>query len=287
MKKVFLIIIVCISLFIFGGASIWEGVAELSNALPETGRYIATNSFPINTVVDVTNLGTGQIGRLIVVSGIESPGFLALLSRDAADVLGVQDGSLARIRMVQDPDPLAYSRFIIENGFISLPGITEELILVPADDRPAVGAPEPDPSYFVAAVDLEPVSQVPDESYFIAGITPEPENLPAVIEPAMVIPPVTVEPFRSASRFSVPVIHDLERGMFYIQIAAFAQAENVEYAIATVDNSLPVAVMSAGTITDPLYRVLIGPLNLGESGAVLQRYRRMYRDAFVRQGARD
>ncbi|MDR2782538.1 MAG: septal ring lytic transglycosylase RlpA family protein, partial [Treponema sp.] len=43
------------------GASIWEGVAAVApdGALPDTGYYAATNSFPRNTTVIVTNLENG------------------------------------------------------------------------------------------------------------------------------------------------------------------------------------------------------------------------------------
>jgi hypothetical protein len=35
-----------------------------------------------------------------------------------------------------------------------------------------------------------------------------------------------------------------------------------------------------------VYRVLVGPVNLGESGALLQRFKRSgYKDAFIKQGS--
>jgi hypothetical protein len=43
--------------------------------------------------------------------------------------------------------------------------------------------------------------------------------------------------------------------------------------------------MNSGTMEKPVYRILIGPVNLGESGALLQRFKLRYNDAFVRQGS--
>lgn len=86
------------------------------------------------------------------------------------------------------------------------------------------------------------------------------------------------------SVFSVPLISSLEKGKYYLQIAAFSKEETVESELAKIDNRLPRAVMNAGTAEKPVYRILIGPVNLGESGALLQRFKLDFKDAFIRQG---
>jgi hypothetical protein len=102
------------------GASVWEGSAAVSLAgeLPEGAYYAATNSFPRNTVVDVTNLENGRTIRVIVAAGLDSPGLLAMLSRNAATAIGVPLQGIGRIRMTAPSDPVAFSRFT-EEGELS------------------------------------------------------------------------------------------------------------------------------------------------------------------------
>ena len=115
LKSTGLILCTVISLFAMVGSSIWEGaagVAVTGGDLPVTGRYIATNSFPLNTVVYVTNLENGQTTRAVTSSALEAaPGLLAILSRDAAEAIGLPNNTLGRIRMFQPPDNVAFSRF--------------------------------------------------------------------------------------------------------------------------------------------------------------------------------
>jgi len=114
MKKAGLIACTVVSLFALVGSSIWEGAAGIApgGILPGSGLYIATNSFPINTVVDVTNLATGQTTRVVTSAPLETtPGLLAVLSIDAAEAIGLPGRSLGRVRMSQPPEPVAFSRF--------------------------------------------------------------------------------------------------------------------------------------------------------------------------------
>jgi hypothetical protein len=101
------------ALFLFSSASIWEGSAAMASAgyLPGRGLYAATNSFPRNTVIEITNLENNKSIRVIVAEGLDSSGLLALVSQDAAEILGMNRDSISRIRMTQPSDPIAYKRF--------------------------------------------------------------------------------------------------------------------------------------------------------------------------------
>jgi len=112
--KIKILFIIAIVLFSFLSASPWEGAAAIApeGELPRKGRYIATNSFPVNTVVDIVNIETNKSTRVIVASGLESPGLLAIISREAGELIGMRSGSIGRIRMIQPSDPIAYLRFI-------------------------------------------------------------------------------------------------------------------------------------------------------------------------------
>jgi hypothetical protein len=140
-----ILIYICVSFFIFPGASPWEGSGVVAPAgeLPETGFFIATNSYPRNTIVDITNLDTDKSTRVIVVSPLDSPGILAIVSREAAELIDMKAGVINRIRIVQPPEPIAYLRFK-ESITSGIPGydsgnvITEETYLDDPYEPPVV-----------------------------------------------------------------------------------------------------------------------------------------------------
>jgi cell division septation protein DedD len=479
MKKNGIMALALSAVLLLTGASVWEGAAAVASngELPEGGYYAASNSFPRNTVVDVINLETGKSIRLIIASGLDSPGLLAILSREAAGAIGLQNRSIGRVRMTQPADPVAFSRFTEgrsssgdpdfdpraavethalreellpaaetaaettgegileaspgtvpeiaegpepigdmagESGEGSLPAYPEwpfedtlvedprtpepvypvpneylpdeRIVDIPEAYEPPVVAsrddsiiPEPAPVWIdsgeaVEAPDLadlpDPAKQEPDES--VSGLT-EPEDLlpetsfpgetlaesreepllmpwenydltlvpaeerppevpaaglppeaeippiptgpvaePPVREPYMDIdsfigpiegqgvseavpPPIEPAALESAALesakypgtvFSVPVIDRLERGKYYLQLAAFSRAESVEQELSKIDKVYPLAIQADGSPDRPLYRVLVGPVNLGESGALLQRFKGTgWGDAFIRNGS--
>jgi len=112
-KRLIIAFIVVASVLLFLGASPWEGSAAIApnGELPATGYYIATNAYPRNTVVDITNLETGKSTRVIVSNTLSNPGLLAVVSRQAGELIGMRTGSVSRLRMIQPTDPMAYMRF--------------------------------------------------------------------------------------------------------------------------------------------------------------------------------
>jgi cell division septation protein DedD len=74
----------------------------------------------------------------------------------------------------------------------------------------------------------------------------------------------------------------MEKGKYYLQLAALSRTEQVESELSKIGRSYPLAVQNVGSI----YRILVGPINPGESGPLLQRFKGIgYKDAFVRQGS--
>ncbi|MDR1144013.1 MAG: SPOR domain-containing protein [Spirochaetaceae bacterium] len=436
MKKI-LFVLTLLAVFLLPGASIWEGAAAVSTDFPEKGLYVATNSFPRNTIVDLTNLETGKTVRVIVSAGLDAPGLLALVSREVAEEVGLQNRTIGRIRMTQPSDPIAFSRFtedylnsgdpdhdpsaavngaypdiLSDPALSALPGegpagaseaaapavpatpaapavstvpaapaapavpvvppVTptappppgdssvpedtagganpggpsreserdpEEAWLTgpvsPAGTEPELPADIPETSDAVAlaaAAAPEPViEEVPEEAVapsvpqvpppLISGpvIVPVPVPIPVPAQPAPALQPepaVQPEPPSGTSGgsgpapgynytlipaedrppegsgpgnvpqiFSVPAVADLEQGKYYLQIGAYSKTEIVEQELAKVDGSYPLAVQCAGGAGRTVYRILIGPVNQGESGALLRNFRgRGYRDAFIRRG---
>ncbi|GHU92304.1 hypothetical protein FACS189479_00810 [Spirochaetia bacterium] len=551
MKKIRYFILVPAVLMMFTGATVWEGAAASAprGDLPEEGYYAATNSFPRNTAVDITNLETGKSVRAIVSAGLENPGLLATLSREAAASIGLQNQSIGRIRMLQPSDPIAFSRFSegfstsgdpdydpramaaaetsnsnntrtqapiaaspirsaqqpapssassaapaidkpesvkpdpakpestdypyrgytivdvpnaypgpalsdgekgsekiedeakwdnywdtppersnplisrdsdytpestlysiwaqggsvgvidgpdpVDNVADSDPGVRSSplkfisetagiensaysspsesvsispvaslgagpsarssppaasfgagappagpendpnasLALLPAEQRPPAGNPDYliPPDAFIAPIERPappvqqvqfpetasvPVQQPPvliDEALFIAPIERKPaqvqpvearpvetqpvearpvETQPVEAQPVEAQPvetqPVEAQPVETqpakASPFSVPVISELERGKYYLQLGAFSQSAKVEEVLTKIDKIYPLVVQTDGAREKPTYRILVGPVNQGEGAALLQRFKRGgFGDAFVKR----
>jgi len=134
--KMRITLLIIAAFILLPGSSPWEGAGAVAPAgeLPASGFFVATNSFPRNTVVDITNIETGKSTRAIVANTLNSPGLLAIVSREAADLIDMRPGSTSRIRMIQPADPIAYLRFTESlsqgaPGFDSGSIINEEALL--------------------------------------------------------------------------------------------------------------------------------------------------------------
>jgi hypothetical protein len=112
MKNYFLIVVIA-SIFLLTSSSPWEGAAAVApdGEIPAIGRFVATNSFPPHTVVDIRNMETNRSVHAIVVRGVDSPGLLAVVSREVAQIIGMRAGSISRVRVTQTSDPIAHLRF--------------------------------------------------------------------------------------------------------------------------------------------------------------------------------
>ncbi len=165
----------------------------------------------------------------------------------------------------------------------------EEVTLELPGDLPQ----EPAGSSFVEPIPAPTAS--PDTSPAVAQVEPAvpapvvPE--PVVIESAAIaeVPaPEPVAPAAGAERnpvFKAPLIEKLEKGKYYLQLGAWSAPETVASEIAKFIGFYPVAVEAIRTGTRPVYKLLIGPLNLGEGGALVQRFKSIgYKDVFVKQG---
>jgi cell division septation protein DedD len=154
------------------------------------------------------------------------------------------------------------------------------LTLVPADERVPPAHDQP----ATASRDTAP--------HGVASRTAAPETaVSRTVVPTDAAPPVTqpVEtpaayaPSAEFSPFQAPLISSLEQGKWYVQIGVYSRPDNVEDEISRIGATSPVAIQNIGSDTSPMFRVLLGPLNQGESGAMLQRFKSIgYADAFVR-----
>jgi cell division septation protein DedD len=103
---------------------------------------------------------------------------------------------------------------------------------------------------------------------------------PAVAAPTT--PAYTATPTQF-SPFQVPLISRLEPNKWYVQVGVYTRPDYVEDEINRIGSGYPLAIQNVGTDSNPLFRVLLGPLNQGESSAMLKRFQSIgYTDAFVR-----
>ena len=345
------------ALIVFCGSSVWEGAAAVASdgTLPQKGYYVATNSFPKNMIVDIINLENDMSVRVTVACGLDTPGLLALVSVDAANIIGLSSRSIGRISMSQPSDPIAFSRFSeerVSQGFEETPyediaalsetGIASDGFLEPQreEDYSEIAGvdeystedyfPEEDAA-LLSDAEAEPFEILTEENpaeeekpLLAAGAAPgdytyqlvpaeerPPETSAAyVIDTESIIPGIshneaaggTVDPFYqyimdnllaapslsevdNSSPLSVPVISRLESGRYYVQLGAYSSEDFIDVEVNRIDKSYPLALYNDGKTANPMYRIVLGPMNQGESGAVLRRFKTIgYKDAFVRRG---
>ena len=389
-------IIICTiaSLVVFCGSSVWEGAAAVASdgILPQTGFYAATNSFPRNTVVDVVNLENDKSVRVTVASGLDTPGLLAILSVDAANIIGLSNRSIGRISMSQPSDPIAFSRFTetiaSEMEVNESPDTPLDITETPHDSEVAI-EPEwieegswviadaddyftedyftdeyffdefeaaADAGVYLSEADIAPVDTFDEDETYVESLSflPETEEyttagevilveetvnpaevaaspgdytyhlVPAderppdtsaiyIIDSESIIPGIssgehkeeiedhyyksimdslltTIDPPAAVERtdvlpFSVPVISSLESGRYYVQLGAYSSSDYIDIEINQIDKSYPLALFNDGKADNSVYRIILGPMNQGESGAVLRRFKTIgYKDAFIRRG---
>jgi len=157
--------------------------------------------------------------------------------------------------------------------------------LVPTEERLPPVMEEP----IIAAEHVIPPIEPEERPAPVEVAAPVVAPVPPPVEPVFVEPMVFVDPIPDPRPRNVPSFHavsNLERNMWYVQLGAFRYACSVEEEISRIGTAYPypVLVQNIGTDSDPMFRVLLGPLNQGESAAVLRRIRSVGNtQAFVRQ----
>lgn len=104
-------------------------------------------------------------------------------------------------------------------------------------------------------------------------------------QPEAVIRPETPTA-RPASLAGVPMLENLDRDSFYVQLGAFANPDSARGAIGSINPGYPIAVQPVDSGARPLYRLYVGPLSEDEKGTALFWFRaKGFRDAFIRAGS--
>lgn len=100
-KGIVVAIAVSIAVFLFSSSllfadSFWEGSITTAayGTLPEEGMYGASNAFPINSKVVVTNPQNGRQIEVVITKRLDNPSIFLSLSGGAAAELGISRGSV-------------------------------------------------------------------------------------------------------------------------------------------------------------------------------------------------
>jgi len=98
--KVYIKVIITVLLMTIGttvsAGSVWDGSVSTARYgyLPQSGLYAASNAFPQNSLVTVTNPDTGKTVDVLVLERLEDNTVFLALSADAAEAIGISYGDL-------------------------------------------------------------------------------------------------------------------------------------------------------------------------------------------------
>lgn len=149
-----------------------------------------------------------------------------------------------------------------------------ELTLRPAEERPPE-QPTAEPQSPKEEKQREKASPSEEEGKSDTAEKPEVEKAKQAEEP---------EETRPAGLESL-LTERLKESGYYLQVGAYREAQNAGKLAQRLAADYPVAVYTGEESGDYPYKVMVGPLNEDESGAVLFSFRnRGYRDAFLRKG---
>ena len=130
------------------------------------------------------------------------------------------------------------------------------IILVPADENP----PEDTTPIEEAASTFVPV---PVESNVAKNLTPSPSSI-------------------TNQKGMVKSLSELESGKYYVQVATFAEQENIDRLLEEYGSKYPFIMVPLKS--GKAIQMMVGPLNVDEYGAVLARFKNLgFKDSFLRK----
>ncbi len=93
------------------------------------------------------------------------------------------------------------------------------------------------------------------------------------------------EPEDEPGTGELPVVDELSADSYYLQVSAHRSVEAAVRTVRSLEQRYPLAVTEHGEGEERLFRILVGPVNRDERGALLIDLRSLgFRDAFVRHG---
>jgi hypothetical protein len=115
-----------------------------------------------------------------------------------------------------------------------------------------------------------------------------PEEKAPSLPPEAEVPPIPEAPAGRPAEtpafkgFSVPVIAQLEKGKYYLQLRSYSKPELVESELTKIGKSWTLSVQQVEVANQVMYRIILGPVSKEQSQTLLQQFKnRGYSDAFV------
>lgn len=201
MRSKLILLPIIVALLVFPVSAVWaqqgwEGSAIVGRygEFPPGGLYAASNAFPLNSIIEVTNPDTGRTQRLIVAQRAENPGVLLVVSQTAAEELGVSRSATFRVQVEPvemppltsvppsedlpfHPDPDINPRAAVgdPNAALLQPGVPG----VPEAAAEAAEAPSEEPELAESAAEEPEVAEAPPEGPEVRAeeSTEEPEAI--------------------------------------------------------------------------------------------------------------
>jgi hypothetical protein len=184
-KKYFLLffVILCLIIIPVFSEDSWEGSASRirRGELDKEGLYAASNSFPVNTVINVTNIKNGKSVNVTVIQRIgDNQNLFLLLADEAADQLSIEKNESENVRIT-----------IVNKYGSDIPSNHDEAYNPDPDKNPQADLAMLDPDYSSESTDN---TTVPVDVTEPDTIT-EPDNITepdTVTEPDNITEPDTV-----------------------------------------------------------------------------------------------
>jgi rare lipoprotein A (peptidoglycan hydrolase) len=167
--------------FLASAASFWDGNAALQrgDSTFESGLYAASNSFPQDTRILITNLETGKTATVTVIKRIEGQSdILVLLSPKAAEELGVSQGNLASVRVTVMSAPSTTGSQPAEQTYSQDPDLNPGVAYPASGDASAPATAQQAGTESQPSLESLPATQVP-----VAENTPIPTSAPETPQP--------------------------------------------------------------------------------------------------------
>lgn len=239
-KTIITLLLLAVSTVVSAG-SVWDGSVSVARYgyLPQTGMYAASNAFPQNTRITVTNPDTGKSVDVIVLERLEDNNLFLVLSADAAESVGIGYGDIfhgsiseqpAKGPGIEDdfpynPDPDVnpaalsgeYSELALIQEYIDneLGGVDESLII--PDTEIELEVPEPievieDVEVVIAEIEA-PVEEIVEDITVVEDVIPEIEEpIEDIFEPVLI--PELVE--EAEDEPDMPLVENMPPADVYI-----------------------------------------------------------------------
>jgi hypothetical protein len=215
-------------------------------ASPQTNQSVAPQGLPLAQVP--------QTGSSVTVPP------------QADSALGTPSAGSAAVNLPQPGSPAAPGTVTVE--------VTTTTTTTP-NETAAAEQPLPQPSLGSSTKEAKKEAPLPEPAKPSAQLAAPQEKPQSVESPAPAA--------KNSENWKLPTIKSLNKDSYYVQLAASKDRSVLEKDAGQFNDGYPFAVQS---VPDKPYRLLLGPLNEGESNAVLARVSiEGYSDAFIRGAA--